>query len=247
MRASTSPRSRPDQDPRQVPAGAGERRVEPAARAHVREELPAHLRRGAGARRQGAGGGIPALLGAPERRRPASRSSAAANGVAARAPPGALAGLTRASWCSAVIVAGDRAAGRRAAIGGRARNRPAPPTTSTDSAAKHHTRRRAAAQPADPAPARRRAVAAADRGRVRVPARRRRPQADPGPGAASPAQNTPTYHARRFEVTLGNSAVTMVIDGSPRTVPPSSEAIGYSITKTRGRQALPAGSMPTCK
>ncbi len=62
-----------------------------------------------------------------------------------------------------------------------------------------------------------------------------------------PGQTTATYHARRFEVTLGNSGVTMVIDGRPRTVPPSSEAIGYSITKTRGRQPLPAGSLPTCQ
>ncbi len=59
--------------------------------------------------------------------------------------------------------------------------------------------------------------------------------------------STPTYHARRFEVTLGNSDVTMVIDGRPRTVPPSSEAIGYSVTRARGRHTLPAGSMPTCK
>ena len=33
----------------------------------------------------------------------------------------------------------------------------------------------------------------------------------------------------------------MVIDGRRRTVPPSSEAIGYSITKARGRHALTAG------
>jgi cytoskeleton protein RodZ len=59
--------------------------------------------------------------------------------------------------------------------------------------------------------------------------------------------STPTYHARRFEVTLGNSDVTMVIDGRPRTVPPSSEAIGYSITRARGRHTLPAGSQPTCQ
>jgi len=60
-------------------------------------------------------------------------------------------------------------------------------------------------------------------------------------------QITPTYHARRFEVTLGNSDVTMVIDGRPRTVPPSSEPIGYSISKARGRHTLPAGSKPTCR
>ncbi len=58
---------------------------------------------------------------------------------------------------------------------------------------------------------------------------------------------TPTYHARRFEVTLGNSDVTMVIDGRPRSVPASSEAIGYSVSKARGRHTLPAGSKPTCQ
>jgi cytoskeleton protein RodZ len=58
--------------------------------------------------------------------------------------------------------------------------------------------------------------------------------------------NTPTYHARRFQITLGNSSVTMVVDGSTRTVPPSSEAIGYAITKAQGRKPLPPGRRPTC-
>jgi hypothetical protein len=62
-----------------------------------------------------------------------------------------------------------------------------------------------------------------------------------------PGERTPTYHARHFEINLGNNSVTMLIDGRARTVPPSSEAIGYSITKARGRQPLPAGQLPTCK
>jgi len=62
-----------------------------------------------------------------------------------------------------------------------------------------------------------------------------------------PGSTTPTYHARRFDVTLGNSGVIMVIDGRPRTVPASSAAIGYSLTKTRGRHTLPSGSQPTCR
>jgi hypothetical protein len=61
-----------------------------------------------------------------------------------------------------------------------------------------------------------------------------------------PGASTPTYHARRFLITLGNSSVTMVVDGRPRTVPPSSEAIGYAITKAGGRKPLPAGHLPTC-
>jgi cytoskeleton protein RodZ len=59
-------------------------------------------------------------------------------------------------------------------------------------------------------------------------------------------QSTPTYHARRFTITLGNSAVTMYVDGRARAVPPSSQAIGYSITRAGGRKRLAAGSLPTC-
>lgn len=61
-----------------------------------------------------------------------------------------------------------------------------------------------------------------------------------------PGENTPTYYAKRFEITLGNSSVTMIVDGTPRTVAPSSEAIGYSITKATGRVPLQPGQMPTC-
>ncbi|HMD52342.1 MAG TPA: helix-turn-helix domain-containing protein [Solirubrobacteraceae bacterium] len=59
-------------------------------------------------------------------------------------------------------------------------------------------------------------------------------------------ESTPTYHARRFEITLGNSSVTMYVDGVPRTVAPSAQPIGYSITKARGRQPLSAAELPTC-
>lgn len=67
------------------------------------------------------------------------------------------------------------------------------------------------------------------------------------PGAIlKPGETTPTYHARHFVITLGNSAVTLLIDGTPRTVAPSSQAIGYSITKATGRQTLATGHLPTC-
>jgi helix-turn-helix protein len=62
-----------------------------------------------------------------------------------------------------------------------------------------------------------------------------------------PGETTSTYHARRFEITLGNSSVTMYVDGRARTVAPSSQAIGYSITKARGRQPLSAAQLPTCR
>jgi cytoskeleton protein RodZ len=61
-----------------------------------------------------------------------------------------------------------------------------------------------------------------------------------------PGESTPTYHARHFEITLGNNAVTMFVDGIARSVPPSSQAIGYSITKAYGRQPLAPGQLPTC-
>jgi cytoskeletal protein RodZ len=61
-----------------------------------------------------------------------------------------------------------------------------------------------------------------------------------------PGESTPIYHAKRFEITLGNSSVKMYVDGVPRAVAPSSQAIGYSITKAYGRRPLTAGQMPTC-
>jgi Helix-turn-helix domain len=60
-----------------------------------------------------------------------------------------------------------------------------------------------------------------------------------------PGARTPTYRARHFDLTLGNNAVTLMIDGTPRVVPASAQAIGYTITKA-GRRTLPAGHLPTC-
>lgn len=62
-----------------------------------------------------------------------------------------------------------------------------------------------------------------------------------------PGASTPTFHARRFQITLGNSSLTMFIDGHARTLPPSSEPFGYTITKSRGRQPLPSAQLPTCR
>jgi cytoskeletal protein RodZ len=62
-----------------------------------------------------------------------------------------------------------------------------------------------------------------------------------------PGTSTPTFHSKHFTVTLGNAELTMFIDGKARSVPPSSESIGYSITKARGRQPLPPSQQPTCK
>lgn len=62
-----------------------------------------------------------------------------------------------------------------------------------------------------------------------------------------PGGRTATYHAKHFELTLGNNSVELVLDGKPRTVPASSSAIGYSITKAHGRRTLPPSQQPTCQ
>ncbi len=62
----------------------------------------------------------------------------------------------------------------------------------------------------------------------------------------TPATPTPTYHAHRFELTLGNNAVTLIVNGAPHPVPPSSAAIGYAITRA-GVTKLAAAEQPTCK
>jgi hypothetical protein len=54
-----------------------------------------------------------------------------------------------------------------------------------------------------------------------------------------------TFHAARFDITLGNNAVTLFVNGKPSSVPASSRAIGYSITNA-GRRALAPGRLPTC-
>jgi cytoskeleton protein RodZ len=55
----------------------------------------------------------------------------------------------------------------------------------------------------------------------------------------------PEYHARRFLLTLGNNAVTLIVNGKSQTVPASSGAIGYAITRT-GMRTLAAAEQPTC-
>jgi Helix-turn-helix domain len=62
----------------------------------------------------------------------------------------------------------------------------------------------------------------------------------------TPTSTLPTYHARRFEVTLGNNAVALVVNGEPHTVPASAQAIGYTVTRA-GLKTLPASEQPTCK
>ena len=62
----------------------------------------------------------------------------------------------------------------------------------------------------------------------------------------TPESPEPVYHARRFELTLGNNDVTLIVNGKPVTVPASSGAIGYAITRT-GMRSLVESEAPTCK
>jgi hypothetical protein len=53
------------------------------------------------------------------------------------------------------------------------------------------------------------------------------------------------YRAKRFAMTLGNSNLSMRVNGKPLTVEPSAEAIGY-VVDTRGRRPLAEDARPTC-
>jgi hypothetical protein len=61
------------------------------------------------------------------------------------------------------------------------------------------------------------------------------------PGSYTPRD----YHSTRFELLLGNNAVTLYVNGKALSVPASSKPIGYSIT-SGGRHVLAAAQQPTC-
>jgi hypothetical protein len=66
------------------------------------------------------------------------------------------------------------------------------------------------------------------------------------PGSTLTAGNpSATFKSTRFLINLGNSQVKLRINGKLRSVPPSSTAIGYEITR-KGRKTLQAGQRPTC-
>jgi cytoskeleton protein RodZ len=60
-----------------------------------------------------------------------------------------------------------------------------------------------------------------------------------------PGQRNGPFHAKRFEVTLGNDSVSLTVNGRPVSVPASTSAIGYAIGP-RGTTSLPTGRGPTC-
>ncbi len=171
-----------DEDPGEVPAGAGERRVGPAARAHVREELPAHLRRrrwDSTARRWWRNTGcsyerpseptLEPIVSSPRKAR-VPRGS----GGARRAPRAA----TWRSWAIVGVVIVLLIVGllsRRRLGGSTPRHERAHAMRPRNARATHGARRTARARPPRNAAARRCALSLrADRRRVRVPDRRRR-------------------------------------------------------------------------
>ena len=60
-----------------------------------------------------------------------------------------------------------------------------------------------------------------------------------------PGSPPKTYRSKRFRLVLGNNQARLKINGTDRTIPPSGEAIAYTITR-KGRTELPADQRPTC-
>lgn len=60
-------------------------------------------------------------------------------------------------------------------------------------------------------------------------------------------QQTKTFSSKRLRLTLGNNAVTLLVNGKERSVAPSAEPIGIEITPRRGRQELPQAKRPLCR
>ncbi|HWH10759.1 MAG TPA: helix-turn-helix domain-containing protein [Solirubrobacteraceae bacterium] len=58
-------------------------------------------------------------------------------------------------------------------------------------------------------------------------------------------QKTPLYRARKFDLTLGNNAVSLHVSGKILKVPDVSAGIGYELTTT-GHKVLSAAKRPTC-
>jgi hypothetical protein len=60
-----------------------------------------------------------------------------------------------------------------------------------------------------------------------------------------PGTKQPTFHAKRFVMTLGNGQVKLRVGGKLLKVPQVNNGIGYVLTAT-GRRVLPVGKRPTC-
>jgi len=167
-----------------------------------------------------------------DRRRPAAAEPVRQGASAARMPKMLIVGIGAA--LAAAILATVLLAGGSGGASGAAHSSSVPPIQQLSASSS------APAQPALAALSLKSTAAVyvcliGDNGQKLIPGRELQPGA-----------STPTFHARRFTITLGNNAVTMLVDGIPWTVPSSSEPIGYSITKA-ARHRLKAGQLPTCQ
>ena len=241
-----------DEDPREVPARAGERGVGPAPGPDVRQELPAHLRRGARARRQAAGRGVPAAPRAPQATSSCSRSRAPG---AARAPAAAPARRARARLgrrrrrrcCSSRSTSSATAAATTAPT----RRHDAAATTARRPERRDERRRRP--HDADAAGASRRGAAAsgcacvADRAGLRLPARA--PAAGPLVNGRDPAgrrRASRTYRVAALRAHARQRRGALRVNGRRARCPPSPRGIGYAITPRRAARARRRPQLPDC-
>ena len=251
-----------DEDPREVPARAGERGVGPAPGPDLRQELPAHVRRGARARRAAARRGVQAPPRAPlGRRAAADRAAPGSRATGARRRRAARGAACRAGSSWAVVVARPRRRPRTSsATAGATTSGDAGDDAADDAHDDDDTTPAAASDTGSTTAAerrrRRRQRAAAARivrlqivptgPRLRLPrdARGRRDARQRRDPAARRAPSR-TYRSPRFRLTLGNSEVRLRDQRAPAHGPAvDAAAIGYEITRRRGRTPLARPAAP---
>ena len=197
-----------DEDPGEVPARARERGVGAAARAHLRQDVPAHVRRLPGPRRAAAGGGVQAALRAALDAWTSCRSRRdLGRRRASRARPPGPACVARRDrdrrrcwWLFAYARArsggedNDGPDGHHDARRARPAAAPRPRSKAAAAAAARRARRRAVTLQIVPTGA-----------GLRLPARTRNGQAaDPRRRSCRPGRTTRTFRSKRFRVTFGN-------------------------------------------
>ena len=200
-----------DEDPGQVPARAGERGVGPAARAHVRQDVPAHLRGVPGPRSRDAGRGVPPALRAaldagPDAVRAGHGRAARRRRQRQRRPIGPFLVLL-----FGVVALARRAVPARRRVGRRRREarRRTPSPRHADGDRDRHAAQEASRRKKKKAAAAAR-VAAAGRDRpvfvclvdaTGKTVRQRRP--------LETGQRTKTFRSQRFRTNFGNGSVRM--------------------------------------
>ncbi len=220
-----------DQDPRQVPARARERGVGPAARAHLRQDVPAHLRGLPRARLAAAGRGVQAALRAPGDAWSSRRSRRAAGGRAASARrrravlgPGVVVVVVRRGCCSARSTRSGTLGRRRRRTPARTPPRRPTPTATPDAGGKKKQQEAGGAARVSP-------LQIVPTGTVNVclvDARRARAdrQADPAGGRAHARR----YRGKRFRVSFGNGEARHARRrASAIDVPDAPTPVGYDL------------------